>query len=222
MMFNLIWKNNTLTAFKSPSAKRVNAKSQYILLWKWSIACISCTHQKLCKFDEVAMIIFVSGKNRPLILAKGVHWCLIFMCTLHLWPGTWDTSQRKFMIFHQLSQRLIYLDWLDFLCKRYIHASVCWSFLSFWKLYTIFAGKKLPNLEPHPPVAMLWIVNHISLWLWLIDRWNINDFFICQVPPCFKLWAYWFNHCIDDRPTIVYCLDCVKLLQYPCIFHSIL
>ena len=31
-------------------------------------------HQKLYKFDEGIMIIFVSGKNRPLLLAKGVYW----------------------------------------------------------------------------------------------------------------------------------------------------
>ena len=215
-------KNNTLIALKPPSAERVNAKSQYILHRKWPIACISCTHQKLYKFDEVVMIIFVSGKNRPLLLAKGVHWCLIFMCTLHLWPGTWDTSQRKFMIFHQLSQKLIYLDWLDFYVYVIYIQTYVDHFFILEIIYNFFAGKKLPNLEPHPPVAMLWIVNCINLWLWLIDRWNINDFFICRVPSCFKLWAYWFIHCIDDRPTNVYCLDCVKLLQYHCIFHSIL
>ena len=215
MMFNLIWK-----IIRSPSAERFNAKSQYILHRKWPIACILCTHQKLYKFDEVVMIIFVSGKNRPLLLAKGVYWCLIFMCTLHLWPGTWDTSQRKFVIFHQLSQKLIYLDWLDFyVCVIHIQTYVdpffileiqffCWEKIT--KLGTSPTGRHVMNCQLYQFVIVIdWSMKY-------------DFFFICRIPSCFKLWAYWFIHCIDDRPTIVYCLDCVKLLQYPCIFHSIL
>ena len=175
MMFNLIWKIIRLPHL-NPSAEWVNAKSQYILHRKWPIACILCTHQKLYKFDEVVMIIFVSWKNRPLLLAKGVHWCLIFMCTLHLWPGTWDTSQRKFMIFHQLSQKLIYMDWLDF----YVYVIYIQTYVDHFFILEIhfFVGKKLPNLEPHPPVGMLWIANYINLWLWLIDRWNVIFFYL--------------------------------------------
>ena len=171
---------------------------------------------KSYKFDEV-VTIFLSGKNRPLHFAKGVHWCLIFTCSLHLMPGTWDTSQRKFMIFHQLSQKLIYLDWLDFYV--YVHTNVCWSFFSFWK-YIFLLGKntKLGTSPTHRNVMNCQLYQYV-----IVTDWSMKcDFFICRMPSCFKLWAYWFIHCIDDRPTLVYSLDCVKLLQYSCIFHCIL
>ena len=67
------------------------------------------------------------------------------------------------------------LTW--FLCIRYIHTNVCWSFFHFGNYIQFFCWEKKPNLETHPPVVMLWIVNYVNLWLWLIDRWNINDFF---------------------------------------------
>ena len=35
--------------------------------------CIICTNQKSYKLDEGIMITFVSEKNRPLLLAKGVE-----------------------------------------------------------------------------------------------------------------------------------------------------
>ena len=94
------------------------------------------------------MIIFVSGKNRPLLLAKGVHWCLIFMCTLHLWPGTWDTSQRKFKIFHQLSQKLIYLDWLDF----YVYVKYIQTYVDHFFILEIqfFCWEKINKLGTSP------------------------------------------------------------------------
>ena len=38
-------KNHT-HRIKNPGAERVNAKSQYILHRKWTLAYISCTHQK--------------------------------------------------------------------------------------------------------------------------------------------------------------------------------
>ena len=186
--------------------------------------CMHIMHPpNIYKFYEGVMIIFVSGKNQPLLLAKGVHWCLMFMCTLHLWPGTWDTSQRKFITFHQLAQILIYLDWLDFLYLYVLCIQTYWFFFiileiqfllpKMTKLGTSFTRRHVINEA-----------NYINLWLWLIDRWNMI-FVICRVPSCFKLQHYGqtdFIHCIDDRPIIVYCRDCVKLLQYPCIFYSIL
>ena len=39
---------------------------------KWTVTCILCTHQKSYKLDAGIMLIFVSEKNRPLLLAKGV------------------------------------------------------------------------------------------------------------------------------------------------------
>ena len=113
------------------------------------------------------------------------------------------------------------LTW--FLCIRYIHTNVCWSFFHFGNYIHFFCWKKnyqTWNLTHPSPCYELWIIS-ICDCDWLIDE-ILMIFFICRVPSCFKLWAYWFIHCIDDRPTIVYCLDCVKLLQYPCIFHSIL
>ena len=73
------------------------------------------------------------------------------------------------------------LTW--FLCIRYICIQ---TYVDHFFILEIqfFAGKKITNLEPHPPVAMLWIANYINLWLWLIDRWN-KFFFICPVPSCF-------------------------------------
>ena len=159
----------------------------------------TCMHfmhpPKIYKFDKGVMIIFVSGKKRPLLLAKGVHWCLMFMCTLHLWPGTWDTSQRKFMTFHQLSQKMIYLDWLDFLCIRYMHTNVYthWLFFSFWKYVFFCWEKKLPNLEPHPTHRH--VMNELPITSicdcdWLIDEIYTWCLCICRVPPCFKLQLY--------------------------------
>ena len=174
---------------------------------------------KLYKFDEVIMIIFVSWKNRPLLLAKGVHWCLIFMCTPHLWPGTWDTSQRKFKIFHQLSQKIIYLDWLDFYVYV-MYTNVCWSFFHFGN--AIFCWEKNNKLGISP--TRRHVMNCQLYQFVIVIDWSMKyDFFLsAECRHAFKSWAYWFIHCIDDRLTIVYCLDCVKLLQYPCIFHSIL
>ena len=57
----------------NPDAERVNAKSQYILHRKWTLTCILCTRQKSDKLDKGIMLIFVSEKNRPLLLAKGVY-----------------------------------------------------------------------------------------------------------------------------------------------------
>ena len=72
MMFKLDLKKNHAYRIWNPGAERVNAKSQYILHRKWTLACILCTHQKSYKFDEGIMLIFVSERNRPLLLAKGV------------------------------------------------------------------------------------------------------------------------------------------------------
>ena len=72
MMFKLDLKTNDACRIQNPDAERVNAKSQYILHRKWTLACILCTHQKSYKLDKGIMLIFVSEKNRPLLMAKGV------------------------------------------------------------------------------------------------------------------------------------------------------
>ena len=46
---------------------------------KWTLSCVLCTHQKSYKLDKGIMLIFVSEKNRPLLLAKGVYMTCIFV-----------------------------------------------------------------------------------------------------------------------------------------------
>ena len=72
MMLKLDLKNLRLPHF-DPRYKRVNAKRQHILQRKWPLTRILCIRQKSHKLDEGILLIFVSGKNRPLLLAKGVH-----------------------------------------------------------------------------------------------------------------------------------------------------
>ena len=62
MMFKLDL-NKLRLPHSDPGAKRVNAKSQYILRRKWPLACISCTHQKSYKLDRGITLIFVSEKS---------------------------------------------------------------------------------------------------------------------------------------------------------------
>ena len=52
-------------------AERVYAKRQSILQGNACIALILCIHQKSYKLDDGIMLIFVSWKNRPLLLAFG-------------------------------------------------------------------------------------------------------------------------------------------------------
>ena len=111
----------------------------------------NCMHfihpPKLYKFYEVVMIILCLEKIGHYFWRR-VYIDAPFMCTLHLWPGIWDTSQRKLMTFHQLSQQIIYLDWLDF----YVYVINIQSMLiifSFWK-YNFFAGKKNTKLGTSP------------------------------------------------------------------------
>ena len=66
----------------NPTAERVNAKSQYILHRKWTFAYILCIHQQSYKLDKGIMLIFVSEKNRPLLLAKGVYYRFYGTCNL--------------------------------------------------------------------------------------------------------------------------------------------
>ena len=73
MMFKLDLKKVTLTAIRTPVQNGLMQKNQYILHTKWTLTCILCTHQKSYKLDEGIMLIFVSEKNRPLLLAKGVY-----------------------------------------------------------------------------------------------------------------------------------------------------
>ena len=68
------FEKNTFNAFRSPVQNGLMPKSQYILHRKWQLACILCTHQKSYKLDEGMMLIFVSGKNRLLILAIYCIW----------------------------------------------------------------------------------------------------------------------------------------------------
>ena len=76
MMFKLDLKKVTLTAFRSP----MNRSMQQV-----DIFCTGIDHlhafyaptKKSYTLDESIMLIFVSGKNRPLLLAKGVQvWCV--------------------------------------------------------------------------------------------------------------------------------------------------
>ena len=75
MMFKLDLKTMTFTAFRTPVQNGLYAKSQYILHRKWTLACVLCAHQKSHKLDRGIMLIFVSEKNRPFLLAKGV--CMV-------------------------------------------------------------------------------------------------------------------------------------------------
>ena len=46
-------------------------------------------------------------------------------------PGTGDSSQRKFMVFHKLSQKYIYLGWLDFFATYTLYVYKRTHILSF-------------------------------------------------------------------------------------------
>ena len=183
------------------------------------IACILCTHQKLYKFDEVVMIIFVSGKNRPLILAKGVHWCF----HIHVYSAfmAWNLGYLAKKV-HDIPPTLTIfffffgLTW--FLCIRYIHTNVCWSFFHFGN--TILEKNYQAWNLTHPSPCYELPIMSICDCDWLIDE--IWFFLSAECRHALNYGHTGLIHCIDDRPTIVYCLDCVKLLQYPCIFHSIL
>ena len=72
MMFKLDLKTMKFTAFRTQVQNGLMQKVQYILHRKWTLACVLCTHQKSYKLDKGIMLIFVSEKNRPLLLAKGV------------------------------------------------------------------------------------------------------------------------------------------------------
>ena len=71
-----IWHNKNIRHIPMSGLMKIGeiyAKSQYILHRKWSAICILCTHQqKSHKLDEGIVLIFVFGKDRPLLLAKGV------------------------------------------------------------------------------------------------------------------------------------------------------
>ena len=62
---------------------------------KWTVTCILCTHQKSYKLDAGIMLIFVSEKNRPLLLAKGVDHCHYQEYTLWLWNITLQRTWYK-------------------------------------------------------------------------------------------------------------------------------
>ena len=55
---------------------------------EWPLACIIRNHQNSYKLDQGIMFIIVSGKNRPLLLAKGVDHkdsCMYHKVNLTLW-----------------------------------------------------------------------------------------------------------------------------------------
>ena len=73
IMFKLdLKKKKNAYRIKNPGAEGVNAKTQYILHRKWTLAYMLCTHQKSYKLDKGIMLMFVSEKNRPLLLARSV------------------------------------------------------------------------------------------------------------------------------------------------------
>ena len=134
----------------------------------------TCMH----KFDESSMIIFVSGKNRPLLLAKRDAWCRCVFCIYGLELGI--PRKESSWYFHQLSQKLICLDWFDFfMYTLYAYKRIYIVIIFFHFGNTIFfVGEKITKLEtsPHPSPCYKWIANYINLWLWLIDRWNMIFF----------------------------------------------
>ena len=71
MMFKLDLKKMTLTTFRT-SVQNGSMQKVNIFCTENALACILCTHQKSYKLDKDIMLIFVSDKNRPLLLAKGV------------------------------------------------------------------------------------------------------------------------------------------------------
>ena len=72
MMVKLDLKKNTLTAFRTPVQNGLMQKVNIFCTENEHLHAILCTHQKSYKLDEGIMLIFVSEKNRPLLLAKGV------------------------------------------------------------------------------------------------------------------------------------------------------
>ena len=161
---------------------------------------------------------FVSGKNRPLLLTKSVHWCFIHVYSAFMARNLGYFAKKVDDIPPTLTTNNLFgLTW--FLCIRYKHTKYVDHF--FILEIQFFCWEKNTKLETSP--TRRHVMNCQLYKFVIVIDWSMKcDFFICRVPSCFKLWAYWFIHCIDDRPTIVYCLDCVKLLQYPCIFHYIL
>ena len=83
-MFKLdLKKKMTLTAFRTPVQNGLMQKVKIFCTKKWTLACISCTHQKSYKLDKGIMLTFVFEKNRPLLLAKGVcSWMVGYSETL--------------------------------------------------------------------------------------------------------------------------------------------
>ena len=118
-------KNNTLTAFKPPSAERVNAKSQYLLHRKWPIACISCTHQKIIQIWWGLHDNFCVWKKSAITFGEG---CTL-MLDIHVYSAfmAWNLGYLAKKV-HDIPPTLIKIDliWLTwFLCIRYIHTNVC-------------------------------------------------------------------------------------------------
>ena len=200
MMFNLIWK-----IIRSPHLNPQCGTGWYKKPINFAQEMTNCIHfmhpPKIIQIwwgRQFIMIIFVSGKNRPLLLAKGVHWCLIFMCTLHLWPGTWDTSQRKFMIFHRLSQKWIYLDWLDF----YVYVIYIQTYVDHFFILEIhfFLLEKITKLGTSP--TRRHVMNCQLYQFVIVIDWSMKyDFFYLPsavmlyimgilIYPLHRWWAY--------------------------------
>ena len=83
MMFKLDLKNITLTAFRTPVENRLIKKVNIFCTENERLhAFYAPGYRTSYKLDEAIMLIFVSEKNRPLLLAKGVYtlfkklrWC---------------------------------------------------------------------------------------------------------------------------------------------------
>ena len=78
-MFKLVLKTMTFTAFRTPVQKGLMQKVNIFCTENERLHAFYAPTKKSYKFDKGIMLIFVSEKNRPLLLAKGVHGMLYWM-----------------------------------------------------------------------------------------------------------------------------------------------
>ena len=73
MMFKLDLKKLTLTAFRTPVQNGLMQKVNIFCTENEHLHAFNAPTKTRNKLDKGIMLIFVSEKNRPLLLAKGVH-----------------------------------------------------------------------------------------------------------------------------------------------------
>ena len=74
IMFKLVLKTMTFTAFRTPVQNGLMQKVNIFCTENERLHAFYAPTKKSYKFDKGIMLIFVSEKNRPLRLAKGVVW----------------------------------------------------------------------------------------------------------------------------------------------------